>query len=274
MSMSSNLTSLLVPVQNIIHSLITYSHLSSRLLPLLSLKTDQSSYSTASTMSHDQPSTVSSSSMPHLSSPPSQQNIASPRQTPKLTESTNGSSDSKSLIEAMLSQPHLKDRLEDMYREMGLGENICAALQKSSKRGIEEVSGTETSSFPKKSKVKKPKKADPSANLDQMNSDQTNSEQKNSEQKKSEEELRKKEKYIRTCISCRETRHVNQFPRILPSSSCEHGREMCRMCIIAWIRTQVQDGKVPRCALCSGTISYACVEGITKKKWDKDILTR
>lgn len=165
---------------------------------------------------------------------------------------------STDVVEAVLSQPDVKDQLNRIYRDLGLGKDISAAFKKSPKRTIEEVSDAELRSLTKKPK---PKKSKPAVAV-------------TTESNSNEPEREKKEKHTIECISCRNTRHISQSPKRLPSSSCTHGREMCRMCIIAWIRSQVQDGRLPRCALCHGTTSYEYVEDITKCPWNKDILIR
>ncbi len=173
---------------------------------------------------------------------------------------SNDPSDPCDVVEATLLQSDLKDELNGIYREMGLGPDIAAAFRKSPKRSIDEVSEAEVTLLPKYKKTKKPEDAD--------------SKQTAPEGDKPENEKPKKDKPVVKCISCLETKHINQFPKALPSSSCTHGREMCRMCIIAWIRIQVQGWKMPCCALCFGTMSYAYVEWITKRQWDRDILNR
>jgi hypothetical protein len=166
-----------------------------------------------------------------------------------------------------MAQPGLKVKLDGVFRDLGLGHDVSSALlkvpmgeieEKVTKRGMEEVSDDEVASSSKKPNVKQAL----GATIDHTS------------ENKSQKRKRQREQHTQTCISCREIRNVNQFPKLLPSSSCTHGREMCRMCVIAWIRTQVHEGKMPRCALCDGTISYAYVEGITKKKHDNDILSR
>lgn len=180
-------------------------------------------------------------------------------QTLELNDASKGPSAPCDVIEATLMQPDLKDELNGICREMGLGQDIAAAFP-NLKRRIEEVSEAEVTPLPRKKRSKKPKDAD--------------SNQTAPEGGEPEKEKPKKDKPMVKCVSCLERKHINQFPKSLPSSSCTHGRVMCRMCIIAWIRTQVQGWRMPCCALCFGTISYAYVEWITKKQWDRDILNR
>ena len=181
-------------------------------------------------------------------------------QTLELNDASKGPSDPCDVIEATLLQPDLKDELNGIYREMGLGQDIAVAFRTSPKRRIEEVSQAEVTPLPRKKRSRKLKNAD--------------SNQTAPEGGELEKEKPKKDKLMVKCTSCLETKIINQFPKFLPSSSCTHGREMCRMCIIAWIRTQVQGWRMPCCALCFGRISYAYVEWITKREWDRDILNR
>lgn len=188
--------------------------------------------------------------------------MASTSQTFELTNVSKDPSDPYYVIEATLSQRALKDELNKICREIGLGLDIATVFRKAPKRHIEEVSEAEAeiSPLPKKMTSKKPKDVDSNQTAPEVD--------------EPEKEKTKKDKPKVKCVSCLESRHINQFPKSLPSSSCHHDREMCRMCIIAWIRTQVQGWTMPRCALCFGRISYAYVEWITKKDWDRDILNR
>jgi hypothetical protein len=211
-------------------------------------------------MSHHQSSIYSKSPTSQPQAPPTQEIVDSSVQNPGLDEVTNGPAYPKGVIEAVMSQPVLKDQMEGIYRQLGLGEDISAAFRKRRKRGIKEVSDLDASPPSKKPKPKKQKVANVSQTVPDEN--------------KREQEKPQKGKPKITCVACRETRHIAQFPICLPSSSCNHKREMCRMCIIASIRIQVQDGVMPHCALCKGTISYDYVKGITKKEWDRHILAR
>jgi len=161
----------------------------------------------------------------------------------------DGVSDASHVIRAVISQPGLSTnttKLDEIFLGLGLGQDVSSALGKIPKRGIDELSSSESASPLKKPQVQKA--LDASINHTSLTE--------------------------QTCICCTETRDINQFPKYLPSSSCTHGREICRMCVIAWIRSQVQDGRLPRCALCDGAVSYAYVEYITKKQHDNNILSR
>ncbi len=221
--------------------------------------TDRSLDLTFSTMPHCQPSNISGQPGAQSEALPSQQSMLLPMPAPQLDSPIHGRMNFNDVITAVIAQPGMKYKLDETCREMGLGQDVSVALEKTSKRGIEEVSDPAVTPS-KKPKSKKLKMATDSQM--QPGSDQP------------EQSKPKKAKNTVTCVSCREVRHISQFPKRLPSALCTHGREMCRMCIIAWIRSQVQDGLMPRCALCKGPISYAYVEGITKKKYDRDVLIR
>ncbi|ERF71255.1 hypothetical protein EPUS_05307 [Endocarpon pusillum Z07020] len=81
-------------------------------------------------------------------------------QTLELNDASKGPSDPCDVIEATLWQPDLKDELNGIYREMGLGQDIAAAFPNLLKRPIEEVSEAEVTPLPRKERSRKPKDAD------------------------------------------------------------------------------------------------------------------
>jgi hypothetical protein len=181
-----------------------------------------------------------------------------PRGFYEYNAAIDGVSDASHVIQAVVNQPGLTAKLNEVFHGMGLGHDVCSALGKVHKRGIDELSTPKSASSLKKLQVQK-------APYVTINHAGLTEAQKEKQQEGS---------YTQTCICCNETRHINQYPKYLPSSSCTHGRVICRMCVIAWIRSQVQDGKLPRCALCDGAVSYAYVKYITKKQHDNNILSR
>jgi hypothetical protein len=202
-------------------------------------------------MSHHQSLNYLKSPTSQSQASPTQEIVASSAQNPRLDEITDGPAYPKDVIELVMSQPVLKDQMEGIYRQLGRGEDISSALQKARKRGIKEVSDLDVPPPSKKPKLKKPKVVSASQTVPDQN--------------KREQEKPQKEKPKATCVACPKDRHIGQFPMCLPSSSCNHKREMCRICIIASIRIEVLGGIMPHCALCKGTISYGYGKGITKR---------
>lgn len=117
--------------------------------------------------------------------------------------------------------------------------------------------------------------------MKKANSRQKNPEQGKRGQKKLKEEKPEEEpeeavqaKPMITCFSCRAPHNIRAFPKCLPSAECTHGREMCRMCAIAWILPQLEADRMPVCALCKGKMCHEFVESVTSKEHDQEIFKR
>ena len=162
---------------------------------------------------------------------------------------------SERFVDALEFNEAIKERAGPICRELGLGVEIGDIITSRAKRKAR----------PEKSKFESIK--------EMLEGKKRRRRTEKGEEVPDEYKLAHPERYT-TCIICREIVHISQFPKNSPSKTCNHGREVCRMCIIAWIRSQVQDGRLPHCAVCQGTISFDYVETITKKAWDQDIFTR
>lgn len=45
-----------------------------------------------------------------------------------------------------------------------------------------------------------------------------------------------KPRLYKTCVCCGEIYHISQYPKTMPSEDCDHERNVCRMCMVKWIR--------------------------------------
>ena len=157
---------------------------------------------------------------------------------------------SKKLIGSLNDDDFLTELANLEYRNLGLGFDISEIAASQAKRKADALDKLQN---PKRSK--RAKKEDDKEEL-------------------SDEQKLKRPDVYKTCVSCRNARHLSQYPKEMPSSDCDHEKEICRMCTIAWIRSQIQDGKLPRCAVCFEATSHAYVEYITRKTWDREVLDR
>lgn len=211
-------------------------------------------------MSQLQSSVIAVPSMPRTDLNPRHSTTATTEQIFQPSDSMDSVLPFTTILEYAISQPGLADTLNKIYCGMGLGQNVSVAFANAAKRGIERVSDPETLFPSKRSKLEKSR---------QPGLGQTNRVNHNSSVGKDLKEWLKVE-----CFCCRVEYCINQFPKLLPSVFCSHGREMCRHCNIQWIRQQCQDGIIPRCAQCLTTMRFAFVESITGRKCDEDIFIR
>jgi hypothetical protein len=160
-------------------------------------------------MSHHQSSIYSKSPTSQPQASPTREIVASSAQNPGLDEVINGPAYPKGVIEAVMSQPVVKNQMEGICRQLGRGEDISAALPERRKRGVKEVSGLHASPPSKKPRPKKPKL---------VNASQTVSDENKREQEKTQ-----KEKPKTTCVACRRTAILASFPCV-----CHHHRVTTR----------------------------------------------
>ena len=195
----------------------------------------------------------------------------------KTAEEINILLKSASVMKAVTSQSDLENLLGDIDHEYVLAENEIAPLNTNSKRDIRDLSDPESGSLFKRPKVKISAEPMPEhTRIKQEDGDavwreQNEPEQQGSGEKEPFQEEVKRPTLWPTCFSCREPHNICAFPKLLPSGDCTHGREMCRMCSIAWIRSQVQEGRMPKCALCKAQMSHEFVKSVTTKKHDQEV---